>query len=48
MEAFFLLNTNQSPTYDNIMFNVLKKQFWEINEPLKHLFNLSLKKWNFS
>ena len=41
-EAFFSLKTNKSPGYDDINFNVVKKCFGEINEPLKHLFNLSL------
>ena len=41
-EDFFSLKTNKSPGYDNINFNVVKKCFGEINEPLKHLFNLSL------
>ena len=41
-EAFSSLKTNTSPAYDNITFNVVKKSFGEINEPLKHLFNLSL------
>ena len=41
-EAFFLLKTNKSPGYDDINFNVVKKCSGEINEPLKHLFNLSL------
>ena len=41
-EAFFLLKTNKSPGYEDINFNVVKKCFGEINQPLKHLFNLSL------
>ena len=41
-EAFFSLKTNKSPGYDDINYNVVKKCFGEINEPLKHLFNLSL------
>ena len=41
-EAFFLLKTIKSPGYDNINFNVVKKCFGEVNEPLRHLFNLSL------
>ena len=41
-EAFFSLKTNKSPGYDDRNFNVVKKCFGEINEPLKHLFNLSL------
>ena len=47
-EAFFLLKTNESPGYDDINFNVVKKCFGEINEPLKHLFNLSLQNGIFS
>ena len=41
-EVFFSWKTNKSPGYDDINFNVLKKCFGEINEPLKQLFNLSL------
>ena len=47
-EAFFLLKTNESPGYDDINFNVVKKCFGEINEPLKYLFNLSLQNGIFS
>ena len=47
-EAFFLLKTNESPGFDDINFNVVKKCFGEINEPLKHLFNLSLQNGIFS
>ena len=39
-KAFFSLKTNKSPGYDDIHFNVVKKWFGEINEPLKHLCNL--------
>ena len=41
-EAFFSLKTNKCPGYDDMNFNFAKKCFEEINEPLKHLFNLSL------
>ena len=41
-EASFSLKTNKSPGYSDINFNVVKKCLGEINEPLKHLFNLSL------
>ena len=47
-EALFSLKTNKSPRYDDINFNVAKKCFGEINEPLKHLFNLSLENGTFS
>ena len=40
-EDFFLLKVN-SPGYGDINFNVVKKCFGEINEPLQHLFNLLL------
>ena len=32
----FLLIKNKSTGYDDINFNVVKKCFGEINEPLKH------------
>ena len=41
-ESFFSLKTNKSPVYGDINFNVVKKYFGEINEPLKHLSNPSL------
>ena len=41
-EAFLSLKTNESPGYDDINVNVVKKFFGEINELLSHLFNLSL------
>ena len=41
-EAFFSLKTKKNPGYDDINFNVAKKCFGEINEPIKHFFNLSL------
>ena len=44
---FFSLKTNKSPGYDDINFNVVKKCFGEINEPLKHLFNISLENGTF-
>ena len=47
-EAFFSIKTNKSPGYDDINFNVVKKCYGEINEPLKHLFNVSFRKWDFS
>ena len=46
-EVFLSLRTNEGPRYDDIIFNVVKKCFGEINESLKHLFNLSLEKWVF-
>ena len=36
------MKTNKRPGYDDINFNVAKKWFGEINEHLKHSFNLSL------
>ena len=46
-EAFFSSKTNKSPGYDDINFNVVKKYFGEINEPLKPLFNPSVENWIF-
>ena len=47
-EAVFSLKTNESPGYEGMNFNVVKKCFEEISEPVKHLFNLSLEKRIFS
>ena len=41
-KAFLSLKTNKSLRYDDTYFNVVKKCFKEIGEPLQHLFNLSL------
>ena len=49
-DAFFSLKINKSPGYDDISFNVLKKCFSSLCEPLfnlilfKYLFNLSVEK----
>ena len=43
-DAFFSLKINKSPGYDDISFNVLKKCFSSLCEPLKYLFNLSIEK----
>ena len=41
-DAFFSFKLNKSPGYDEISFNVVKKCFSELCEPLKHVFNLSI------
>ena len=41
-DAFCSLKLNKSSGYDEISFNVIKKCFSELWEPLKHLFNLSI------
>ena len=46
-DAFFSLKINQSPGYDDISFNVFKKCFSSLCEPLKYLFNLSIEKGIF-
>ena len=46
-DAFFSLKINKSPGYDGISFNVLKKCFSSLCEPLKYLFNLSIEKGIF-
>ena len=46
-DAFFSLKINKSPGYDDISFNVLKKCFSSLCEPLKYLFNLSIVKGIF-
>ena len=40
--AFFSLKLTISPGYDEISFNVIKKCFSELCEPVKHVFNLSI------
>ena len=45
--AFFSLKINKSPGNDGVSFNVIKKCFGELCEPLKYLFNLSIVKGIF-
>ena len=40
--AFFSLKINKSPSHDGVSFNVIKKCFGKLREPLKCLFNLSI------
>ena len=40
--AIFSVKLNKSPWYDQISFNIIKKCFSELCEPLKHVFNLSI------
>ena len=46
-DAFFSLKTNKSPGYREIGFNVVKKCFGELYDPLKFVLELSLEKSNF-
>ena len=46
-DAFFSLKINKSPVYDDISFNIVKKCFSSLCEPLKYLFNLSIEKGIF-
>ena len=43
-DAFFSLMINKSAGYDEISFNVIKKYFGELYDPLKFIFELSLEK----
>ena len=46
-DAFYSLKSNKSPRYDDISYNVIKKCFNSLCEPLKYLFNLSIEKGVF-
>ena len=46
-DAFCSLKSNKSPGYDGISYNVSKKCFVSLHEPLKYLFNLSIEKGVF-
>ena len=46
-DAFYSLKSNKSPGYDDISYNVIKKCFGSLCEPLKYLFNLSIEKGVF-
>ena len=45
--AFFSLKINKNPGHDGVRFNLIKKCFGELCEPLKYLFNLSIVKGIF-
>ena len=40
-EAFYSLKTNKRVGFDNINYNVVKKCFGDMCDPLLHIFNLS-------
>ena len=42
--TFFSLNISKSPGHDGVSFNVIKKCFGDLCEPLKYLFNFRLVK----
>ena len=46
-DAFFSIKTNKFPGHNEINFNVTRKCFGELCEPLQYLFNLSFKKGIF-
>ena len=46
-DAFYSLQSNKSPGYDNIRYNVIKKCFDSLCEPVKHLLKLSIEKGVF-
>ena len=47
-DAFFSLKINKSPGHDDISFDVCKRCFSSLCQPLKYLFNLSIQKGIFS
>ena len=47
-DAFYSLKSDKSPSYDDISYNVVKKCFGSLCEPLKYLFNLSIEKGVFT
>ena len=46
-DGFYSLKTNKSTGYDDIGYNLIKKGFDSLCEPLKYLFNLSVAKGVF-
>ena len=46
-DAFFSFKINKSPGHNGLSFNVIKKCFGELCEPLKYLFSLSTDKGIF-
>ena len=45
--AFYSLKINKGPSHGDISYNVIKKCFGSLCEPLKYLFNLSIEKGVF-
>ena len=43
-DAFFSLDINKSPSFDDISFTILKNCFGALHKPLLHVFNLSITK----
>ena len=41
-DVFISLKLNKSPGYDEISFNIIKKCFSKLCEPLNHVFDLSI------
>ena len=41
-DAFFSLDINKNPGFDDISFTVLKNCFGALHKPLLHVFNLSI------
>ena len=46
-DSFYSLKSNKSPSYNDSSYNVIKKCFGRLCEPLKYLFNLSTEKGVF-
>ena len=46
-DALFSLKINKSPCHDGVSFNVIKKCFGELCEPVKYLFNISINEGMF-
>ena len=46
-EAFFSLKMKKRPGHDEINFNIIKQCFGELNDPSKHIFDLSLRQGIF-
>ena len=47
-DAFYSFKGNKSPGYGDISYNVVKKCFRSLCEPLKYLFNFSIEKGVFT
>ena len=43
-DAFYSFKSNKSPGYDDISYNVIRKCFGSLCQPLKYFFNISIEK----
>ena len=41
-DAFYSLETNKSPGFDDISYNIMKQCFGTLNRPFRYIYDISL------